>query len=156
MTQHRSFTGAGYNLLCAHNEPEWHKDMNPGNQDGAWLFGAEYQDAGSMNKNKWHDAACVVCQLKSASVLPYVQWGRRTCANDHKLVYTGLVMGDSHLDKAKHEFVCVDMERAAHKTNNPAHEGGLHLYSTEFENSALWPGLDKYGSNKEIACAVCA
>jgi len=157
-TSHRTYTGSGYNYVCMHPEPEWHQYMNPGNQDGALLWGVEYTNSGSMDKNHLHDAACAVCQLKSGNVLPYVQWGRKTCASDHKLVYTGLVMANSHFNKGATEFVCVDIERAAHKTSKVATELGSYLFSTEFENAAQW-GLDQYGGateHKEVACAVCA
>ena len=64
-------TGSGYNFLCMHPEPEWPEGMRdgrnvgPGNNAGATVYGVEYKDTGSMDKNHLHDAACAVCQLKS-------------------------------------------------------------------------------------------
>ena len=47
----------------------------------------------------------------------YVQWGRKTCTNDHNTEYYGVIMSSHHGQK-KNEFICVDWERAYHKTNN--------------------------------------
>ena len=110
---------------------------------------------GALDKNHDHDAACVICQMSSGSVSPYVQWGRKTCSNGAKSEYTGLVMTNFHTNNGRHEYICVDMERAIHKTSQAASEHGGWLMTTEFEDAAVY-GLDKYGGNKEIACVLCA
>ena len=60
----------------------------------AWSV--EYQNTGTdVHKN--YDKAgpwvcCVRCEQKKATRVSYVQWGRKTCSNGHKLEYYGLIM----------------------------------------------------------------
>ena len=155
---YRMHTGGGYNFLCMHPEPEWPEGVNTGKQLGALLYGVEYHDTGSLDKNDRHDAGCVVCQMQDTSKgVPYVQWGRRTCSGEYKTVTTGLVMANYNSHDSKTEFLCVDWERATHKTSSKAHQHSLFLFSTEFEDGPYW-GMDTYGrvnENKEVACVWC-
>ena len=146
--------GGGYNYLCMHPKPEWPEGVNAGSQEGAHLYGVEYKNTGAVDKNQYHDAGCVVCQMKEPKTKPYVQWGRKTCSNDAKLVYHGLLMAAAQGDQ-KGEWICVDWERSGHKTSKSSNENSGFLLTTEFETGVNF-GLDQYGGDKEMACVVCA
>ena len=145
--------GSGANNICMHPQPQNPAGASTGNQNGALLYGVEYENTGAVDKNHDKDAGCVVCQQRSgAGVSPYVQWGRKSCTNGHKTEYYGLIMA-SHYSHKKSEFICVDWERAFHSTSsNSNHNGGL-LYTTEVEQGSA----DKaYGHDIEVSCAVCS
>merc|ERR1711937_1057471 len=148
--------GSGYNYLCMHPQPQWPSGMNAGNQDGALLYGVEYENTGAVDKNYQKDAACVVCEHKRSTGVPYVQWGRKSCSNGHKLEYYGLIMADRYTHQ-KSEYICVDWERAAHKrSSNSNHNGGL-LYTTEMQTAGHSSGDEQqYGHDRELSCAVCS
>jgi hypothetical protein len=152
-TSAHNHNGSGYNALCMHPTGERVSGASGGNQNGALLYGVEYENTGAVDKNHDKDAACVVCQRgSSVGANPYVQWGRKSCSNDHKLVYYGLIMA-THYSQKKSEFVCVDWERAIHSTSsNSNHNGGL-LYTTELEQGSA---DNAYQHDVELSCAVCA
>ena len=143
--------GSGYNALCMHPEPQWPDGMSTGDQNGALIYGTEYENTGAVDKNNNKDAACVVCEHRGVGI-PYVQWGRRTCTNEHNTEYTGLIMADHYTHK-KSEYICVDIERAFHKTNDNGNQNGALLYTTEMEAGSA---DGAYGKDMELSCAVCA
>merc|ERR1712025_1225382 len=144
--------GSGANYLCMHPQPQWPTGMSTGNQDGALLYGVEYQNTGAVDKNHDKDAACAVCQQKSATGrIPYVQWGRKTCSGGQKTEYYGVIMA-SHYGQQKSEFICVDWERAFHKTSNNGSQNGGLLYTTEMEQGSA---MSTYTHDTELSCAVC-
>merc|ERR1711871_1329713 len=61
-------SGNGYNQICLHETPTWNRydADSSGNSDGnskrhwensARLYGTEYHNSGSLDKNQYHDAA---------------------------------------------------------------------------------------------------
>ena len=150
-------TGSGYNYLCMHPQPEWPEGVDKGNHNGALLFGVEYQQTGAVDKNINKDAACVVCQNDSDR-MPYVQWGRKACSNDHHLEYYGVIMSglSSVTGNGLTEWVCVDWQRAAHATSNNEYEKASHLYTVELRTKLSSADEEQYGNNREISCAVCS
>jgi len=147
--------GSGYNELCMHPQGEKVAGASGGNQNGALLYGVEYENTGAVDKNHDKDAACVVCQHKSPERVPYVQWGRKTCSNGHKTEYYGVIMSDHHNHK-KSEFICVDWERAFHKTNNNGNQNGGLLYTTEMEAQGGSADDLAYGQDRELSCVLCS
>ena len=89
--------------------------MSTGNQNGALIYGTEYENTGAVDKNNNKDAACTVCEHRGVGI-PYVQWGRRTCTNEHNTEYTSLIMADHYTHK-KSEYICVDIgaKEACHR-----------------------------------------
>jgi hypothetical protein len=81
-----------------HPKPQFPPGMSNGDQNGALLYGTEYQNTGAVDKNHDKDAGCSVCQHNTRSTV-YTQWGRRTCSNGHKLEYWGLVMANHYTQK---------------------------------------------------------
>jgi hypothetical protein len=99
-------TGAGYNTLCLHSEPQ-PSNQNAGNL--AYIYGTEYEGGAKSNQ----DAACAVCTAESPGDI-YTQWGRsESCTNGHSILHTGIVMTELNTHQ-KSEFVCVDAELAVY------------------------------------------
>ena len=147
--------GSGANYLCMHPQPQWPAGMSGGNQDGALLYGVEYQNTGAVDKNNDHDAGCVVCEHETAASV-YVQWGRKSCTNGHNTLYWGLIMAD-HYTHQKSLYICVDWERAAHATSSTGNQNGGLLYTTEMQTNGHSSGDEKqYGHDRELSCAVCS
>jgi len=152
---HYTHQGSGYNFLCLHPKPELLPGNNKGSQNGALLYGVEYENTGAVDKNHDKDAACVVCQHKRPERVPYVQWGRKTCSNGHKAEYYGVIMSDHYTHK-KSEFICVDWERAFHKTSNNGSQNGALLYTTEMEAQGGSGDDLAYGQDRELSCVLCS
>merc|ERR1712139_254884 len=134
------------------SKPQFPPGYSDGEQNGALLFGIEYQNTGSLDKNHDKDAACVVCQHKTASQV-YTQGGRsNSCSNGHSTVYTGYVMS-SYYCQHKQDWVCVDKDRAYHKTSINADQNGGMWYTTEMEGGSTDEVL--YPHDREVGCAVC-
>jgi hypothetical protein len=150
---YHTHNGSGYNELCMHPQGQPPTGASSGDHNGALLYGVEYENTGSVDKNHDKDAACVVCQQKSATGrIPYVQWGRKTCSGGQKTEYYGVIMA-SHYSQRKSEYICVDWERAFHKTNNNGNQNGGLLYTTEMEAGSADELV--YGRDRELSCAVC-
>ena len=67
-----------------HPEPKSLLDIHGGDQNGALLYGVEYENihTDAVNKNHNGDAGCVLCQLMNM-VIVYVQWvASKDCTND--------------------------------------------------------------------------
>jgi len=159
-----SHTGSGYNMLCMHPSPQMPSGYDAANNDGALLYGVEYENTGAIDRHHDYDAACAVCQWGAGGSV-YVEWGNaesrdnpstpKTCGNPaHEMIYTGLIMSEKY-DHRKGEFICVDLERdyvgeAAQSDDN--HNGGL-LYTTEMEQGSA----DEYAypHDREVGCTVC-
>merc|ERR1719284_1929595 len=90
--------GGGMEFLCMHPTPQFPPGWKNQNNNGNLLYGVEYQNTGSLDKNHDKDAACAVCQRDGATTT-YVQWGRRTCSNGHRTEYAGLIMGNHYTQK---------------------------------------------------------
>merc|ERR1711981_168792 len=101
-----------------HPNPEWAEGMKTSNQNGALIYGTEYENTGAIDKNHDKDAGCVVCQ-HTGQVQLYTQWGRTSCSNGHRLEYWGMVMAN-HYSQRKSQFICVDRERAIHARSSNA------------------------------------
>jgi len=152
-SSYHTHNGSGYNELCMHPQGQKPDGASGGNHNGALLYGVEYENTGAVDKNHDKDAACVLCQQKSATGrIPYVQWGRKTCSGGQKTEYYGVIMA-SHYSQRKSEYICVDWERAFHKTNNNGNQNGGLLYTTEMEAGSADELV--YGRDRELSCAVC-
>ena len=148
---YHTHNGSGSNYICMHPQPENPAGANGGNQNGALLYGVEYENTGAVDKNHDKDAACVVCEHESLASV-YVQWGRKTCSGKHETVYWGIIMAD-HYKHKKSTFICVDWERGYHRENNNGNQNGGLLYTSEVESGSAG---DEYGHDIEVSCAVCA
>jgi len=159
-----SHTGSGYNMLCMHPSPQMPSGYDAANNDGALLYGVEYENTGAIDRHHDYDAACAVCQWGAGGSV-YVEWGNaesrdnpstpKTCGNPaHEMIYTGLIMSEKY-DHRKGEFICVDLERdyvGEADQSDDNHNGGL-LYTTEMEQGAA--DEHSYPHDREVGCTVC-
>merc|ERR1711959_117752 len=144
--------GGGNNYLCMHPQPQWPPGMKTCNQNGALIYGTEYENTGAIDKNHDKDAGCVVCARKGVGSV-YKQWGRTSCTNNHERIYWGLIMA-THYSQRKSRFICVDFERAVHARSSNANNNGALLYTTEMEQGSS--NKNQYGHDRKISCVVCA
>merc|ERR1712072_146625 len=151
-----SQNGGGSNFLCMHPSPQWAPGMSNGDQNGALLYGTEYENTGAVDKNHNGDAACSVCEHNNSPSV-YVQWGRKTCSNGHRMEYYGLIMANRYSHKGKSEYLCVDWDRAVHGTSTNTDHNGALLYTTEMQTSTHSSGDQaQYGHDREQSCVVCS
>ena len=143
----------GANAICLHSSPQQLPGANAvADGDSALLYGTEYQDTGTLDKNEDKDAACAVCMVQKAGHT-YVQWGRSLgCGNDHETLYSGLVMASKYSHR-KSTFVCVDLLRDAHPASSDTNHNGATLYTTEARAGSM--NSDEYTHNVEVGCSVC-
>lgn len=151
---HYDHSGSGTNTLCLHTSPQYPKGFSDGDQDGALLYGTEYQNTGTLDgsakENK--DAACAMCMSSTAGDV-YVQWGRsNSCSNEHTTLYTGLVMAD-YYKYHEEDTLCVDPERASHAGGSSGNENGHLWYTSESEKGAIDESI--YPDDREVGCSVC-
>ena len=147
--------GGGVNYLCMHPEPQFPEGVDDTqNENGASLFGVEYKNSGSVDKNNDEDAGCAVCEHETASLV-YVQWGRKECSNGHHTEYYGLIMAHKTKADTLHNYqsksICVDWERSPSVGSYSANEGGGLLYTTEFAAN-----IGEYKKGHELSCALCS
>jgi hypothetical protein len=166
-TSHFTHSGSGYNMLCMHPSPQLPSGYDAADNNGALLYGVEYENTGAIDRHKNYDAACAVCQWQNGATV-FVEWGNaesrhnpstpKTCSNPaHEMIYTGLIMSEKYTHQ-KGEYLCVDLERAYYgeapsEDERPSdHNGGL-LYTTEMEQGSA----DEYAypHNREVGCTVC-
>jgi len=163
-------SGNGYNQLCVHETPTWSRydADSSGNSDGnskrhwdhsARLYGTEYHNSGSLDKNQYHDAACAVCATGRRAV--HTVWGRTSCPYGPHWVaeYSGYAMASSSDSTSRQQTICVDRQRAVHKFSNAEENNDStsgysgRLYSTDFKISVF---SGTYAQNADIACVVCS
>ena len=147
---HYTHGGSGANTVCLHQTPIM--TGSSGNQNGALLYGTEYENTGAIDKNHDGDAACTVC----LSPTPVdIAWGRNDCNSNgvaSTKLYSGVVMA-THYSQAKSESVCVDMDRQTHGYSSRANHNGNLWYTTEVESGSS--NSNSHSHNHEVACAVC-
>jgi hypothetical protein len=150
---HHSHHGGGYNYLCMTEHSAAPPGANTHDNNGELLYGVEYHNTGSVDKNHGHDAACAVCQ-HDAAPYTFTQWGRYgSCTNGFEKVYEGLIMSDWYTHY-KTESICVDMERAAHAGSSSGTQSQGILYTSEMEGGSAHE--EWYPHDIELGCTVCA
>ena len=149
---HTSTPGGGSNLMCMSSNPVW-DSFSDANQDGALIYGAEYQTGSygvsSLTSLNGFEVPCAVCLRENVRVSLMIP-GTRTCPAGWSAEYAGYLMA-THYSLVKGEFLCVD--RQAEGVGNPATSGGAGIYPTEGECGALPCG--PYIQNRELTCVVC-
>jgi len=151
-TAHYAHSGSGHNTLCLTDSPTW-GDHNDGNQQGALIYGMEYETSGfglsTLAGLQNYDARCTVCLRTPATVSVMVP-GTQVCPSGLTLEYAGYLMA-THYTQGSGEFVCVD--QAPESAGSPVSNDGGLWYPTEAECGSL-PCLP-YIQDREVTCAVC-
>ncbi len=151
---HHAHSGSGTNLLCLSKQPT-SAGFNDGNQNGALIYGAEYETAGSglsaLQALQDLNVPCVVCLREGAKVM-LMQPGRDVCPVGFTREYAGYLMATNYA-QTKSEFVCVDQQPVGVPGTAGNSDGAL-LYPAEAECGSL-PCLP-YTQDREITCSVCS
>ena len=147
---HYNHRGSGANTMCLHPNPTYPPGTSSGNQNGALIYGTEYQNTGAIDKNHDKDAVCAVCAVVGVT---FEQWGRDICPQGHRTEYKGVIMSN-HYTQQPGEFVCVDLERAFMVSGHEGDHNGNLWYTTEYEQGSLPNSVYKHDS--EASCAVCS
>ncbi|MDD5770003.1 MAG: hypothetical protein PHE25_03480 [Candidatus Gracilibacteria bacterium] len=148
---HNGHGGGGANALCLSKTPSW-LDYNDGNQDGALIYGAEYEVSSgqipSLTSLQNYEVPCAVC-LDTRYSIQFMYPGQTTCPSSWNIEYAGYLMS-KHYTQSKGEFICVDQNAEAIGSN--ADNDGYLLYPTEYELGSL---TSPYIQNREATCAIC-
>jgi subtilisin-like proprotein convertase family protein len=148
---HYTHSGSGGNQVCLHSQPTW-DEYNDGNQEGALIYGTEYENQGavaSLADRHDYDMQCSVCFAEDKNT-QFMQPGRNVCPTGWVTEYQGYLMAN-HYTQQKSEFVCVD--RQMEKGGSNSNSNGNLWYTTEAECGSLPCG--PYVQNRELTCAVC-
>jgi hypothetical protein len=146
-------TGSGFTRLCLASLAGFAYEHYDTDQNGALIYGAEYETAGSgvSSFHSLHNLPipCSVCEARRgpAIMIP----GTTLCPNGWSLEYYGFLMSN-YYSYEKGEYVCVDFNS----------EGGTGSSGT---NSDRWYTVEMtdcgnvlcppYVNNREITCVVC-
>lgn len=145
-------SGGGSNLLCLSSNPTWDQ-FSDNNQNGALVYGAEYQMTGfglsSLGSLQNLEVPCAVCLRENARVSLMIP-GTQTCPAGWTAEYAGYLMS-SHYTQIRSELVCVD--RAPEGVGSAVSSSGALLYPTEAECGSLPCG--PYVQDRELTCVVC-
>jgi hypothetical protein len=146
-------SGGGVNILCMTEHSNPPPGASTSHQNGNRLYGMEYHNTGTMDKNHNHDAACVVCAPRTPGHI-YTEWGRfGSCSTEgHVKMYEGLIMAN-HYGHWASGAACVDIERVGHAESNTGGNSGGDLYVTEMEGGSSHEGW--YPHDLELGCTVC-
>lgn len=154
---HYSHAGGISSLHCLIDNPTFASDkVNDGNQDGALLYGTEYQtnanNIATLVSLHDSDAPCAVC-LKPQATLTLMIPGTMNCPDDWNKEYEGFLMGTHYTHKSTHEAACVDIAPELSSGSNKANQDGNLWYPTETECGSL--PCPPYVQNREVSCVVC-
>lgn len=153
--KHYTQVGSGSNLLCLSNQPTYNQPFDDSNQDGALIYGAEYETAvqgiAATSGLQEDNAPCAVCLRENAGAV-IMQPGRELCPTDFSLEYDGYLMA-AHYTQYPNQFICVD--GAPEGTGATANENPALLYHVEGECAGLPCAAGEYVQNRELTCSVC-
>jgi len=150
--------GGNSNTVCLTDTPIFNDAyVNDGNQDGALLYGTEYQTSvmgiAQFNSLHDHEAPCVTClqQASTSLMIP----GTRNCPAGWNREYEGFLMGQNYKQSSS-DLVCVDMapETIRDINSSPANNNGNLWYPTEAQCNGTLP-CPPYVHNRELSCVVC-
>jgi len=156
---HNTHRGSGANYLCLPYQSNYgaqHYITNSGDQNGALIYGGEYQTSGWGN-GTWNDRhdrepACAVCYVEHKTT-QFMQPGRTSCPSGYTRAYFGNLMA-MHYTQYRSEFICVSSSFHYASGAGKGNQDGALLYPTEYECGSLsckWG----YVQNREASCSVC-
>ena len=153
---HYNHSGGISSLLCLTDKPTFDvENVSDGNQDGALLYGTEYETSGhgiaSLKPLHDKDAPCAVC-LKQAALTLMIP-GTKHCPTGWDKEYEGYLMGTRYTQKSTHEVACVDINAEASPSSSNVSQDGNLWYPTEAECGSL--ACPPYVQDREISCVVC-
>jgi hypothetical protein len=148
---HYGHVGSGANTVCLNSVPTWGQ-YNDGDQNGALLYGVEYENQGAVGALAGlhdYDLRCSVCYRQDTTI-SFWNWGSQTCPSGWTPEYTGYIVAN-HYTQYKSEFVCMD--GASEATGSNANSNGSLWYTTEYECGSL--PCPPFVQNREATCSLC-
>jgi len=146
--------GGGYQSLCLTSDPDF-SPPHGGKNNGARIYGGEYQNGDKTLGVHNHDPSCVVCELTTTGSV-YTQWGRSQSCSNADTLYNGYIMTNKWNHNSKTEYVCVSAELSIYtKVDEKAGQdrNGHLWYPTEMRSGSADEA--KYKSGREVGCSVC-
>lgn len=149
-------SGSGYNTLCL-SPAAAYADYNTGNQNGALVYGLEYEVNGygvgsyggvSPASLQNREAQCALCRVDNASAMLMVP-GTTVCPSGWTQHYWGYLVS-THYTHNTAEWVCLNNTPTLY--GSTANSDGDLWYPTEGEICSL---RSPYVANREITCSVC-
>ena len=145
--------GGGVNYLCLPSDPEFPSNAEGGNQNGAYIYGVEYerwQSTRFFASVEDQDVPCAVCEVQGRSQVLMVP-AKRTCPDGWTKEYDGLLASQHHTHKGS-DYICISsgMESVPGGTGNV--NGGTVLV-VEAQCGALH--CPPYVAGYELTCVVC-
>ena len=153
---HYTFQGAGADLLCLPDNPEYFPANSPTNR-AARLFGVEFNSAIAESSMLDHNLACAVCYTPTRVAMVMIPaWIH--CPALWTKEYIGYIMTE-HKNHNRLQHVCVD-QNAEFVSGEGTDSGDLtaSLYHVDIYCEVDFKsGIDcpPYSNTKEITCAVC-
>lgn len=160
---YKGFAASGYynaggisSALCLTDDPKFAIGaVNDGDQNGAVLYGTEYETSGfgiaSLKPLQDKDVPCAVC-LKQVSLTLMIP-GTNQCPAGWHEEYEGYLMGP-YYSYGRGEAVCVDINAEESLLSSDANDNGNLWYPTEAQCGAL--PCPPYANNRELSCVVCS
>ena len=148
---HYTHAGGGAEPICLVDVPTW-ASFNDANQNGALLYGAEFETSGfgipALTGIHNYDVRCAVCEVARGAALMVP--GTQTCPSGWTQEYAGYLMAQ-HYTHSRSAFLCVDENPDV--TGSAASTEGLLFYPVEAECGAL--PCPPYVQDREVTCVVC-
>ena len=145
--------GGGVNYLCVPLDPDFPDNAQAGNQNGAYVYGVEYQSQSStrffVDIND-QDAPCAVCEVQGRSAVLMIP-AKQTCPTGWTLEYEGLLATQYHTAKGA-EYVCVSSNPESSHSGHTNDNGGTLLVVEAQCGSLPCP---PYVNGYELTCVVC-
>ena len=138
----------GVNYLCLPLDPDFPDNAKTGNQNGAYIYGVEYQ-TGFTGMND-QDAPCAVCEVQGRSAVLMIP-AKQSCPAGWTLEYEGL-LATQHSTHKGAEYVCASNNPEPSHSGHTNDNGGM-LYVVEAQCGSL--PCPPYVSGHELSCVVC-
>ena len=146
----------GVNYLCLPMDPEFPDDVEAGTQNGAYIYGVEYQPWYSRRFFRplaSLEAPCAVCEVQGRNLALMIP-AKKTCPTGWTQEYEGLLASHHHNHKGSSDFACVASGMEARNNSNTANNPGGMLHVVEARCGGSLP-CDPYPEGYELTCAVC-
>ena len=143
--------GGGANKLCLTDTPQY-LSYQPGHQETAYLYGAEYQIHSGQPFVSMHDhnVPCAVCHVSSRVSMLMIP-ARTSCPSSWTREYYGYLMSERY-NHHKSTFECMDSSPESIPGSAASIDGALF-----YHNEATCTGLPcpPYVAGREVTCTVC-
>ena len=143
----------GVNYLCLPNDPELPSNAEAGNQNGAFIYGVEYERLHSTRffaSVNDQDAPCAVCEVQGRSQVLMVP-AKQTCPDGWTKEYDGLLASQHHLQTGS-DFICISSGMESVPGGAANLNGGL-VHVVEAQCGSLH--CPPYVAGYELSCVVC-